>query len=51
MTTAPARLKGRHTRAKLSQRQLNGRLAPGRHSDGANLYLEVRETGGRYWRD
>jgi hypothetical protein len=49
MTATAAKRKGRRSRAKLTQRQLNGRLEPGRYSDGGNLYFEVRPSGGRYW--
>lgn len=34
---------------KLSDRKAKGRLAPGRHSDGGGLYLNVTETGARSW--
>jgi hypothetical protein len=44
MTATAAKRKGRRSRAKLTQRQLNGRLEPGRYSDGGNLYFEVRPS-------
>jgi integrase len=39
----------RRFRNKLSVRQINGPLPPGKHSDGAGLYLRVRPDGTRSW--
>lgn len=35
---------------KLSDAKLRTLTTPGKHFDGAGLYLEVTPTGGRYWR-
>ena len=34
---------------KLSTRKVETLKAPGRHSDGGNLYLSISENGGKRW--
>ena len=35
---------------KLTDAQVRNLTAPGKHSDGGGLYLELTKAGGRYWR-
>ncbi|HEJ6137355.1 TPA: tyrosine-type recombinase/integrase [Pseudomonas aeruginosa] len=35
---------------KLNDTKLRNLTAPGKHADGAGLYLEITPAGGRYWR-
>ena len=35
---------------KLSDAKLRSLSQPGKHFDGAGLYLELTAAGGRYWR-
>jgi hypothetical protein len=35
---------------KLNDAKLRTLTTPGKHADGAGLYLEITPAGGRYWR-
>ena len=38
-----------HTRERLNATKLGGKLKPGRHPDGGNLFLVVKPSGARSW--